>query len=137
MPVERRARVYGQREIQKRKNPGISRDFTRLPLQAQIASYPTRTRSDFPKGQSSHELHETTSPSAAESGAVWRERSLSDIADDPRLPRLIELWPMLAEGTRDVIAKLARLDDLYDVDELTPAMSGGEKAISSGEGLSP
>ncbi len=40
-----------------------------------------------------------------------------------RLARLIEVWPMLAEETRDAIARLVG-DDFHDIDDVTVAPAG-------------
>ena len=43
--------------------------------------------------------------------------------NDWRLARLIEVWPMLSEETRDAIARLVG-DDSHDVDDVTVAPAG-------------
>ena len=62
----------------------------------------------------------------AESGAV----GTIAVSDDPRLLRLIDAWPMLAEDTRNTIARLAAddLDETGDSDDLAATSAG--KAVS-------
>ena len=47
----------------------------------------------------------------------------SSALNDPRLARLIEVWPMLAQDVKRAILRLARLvgDDFHSVDDLVAA----------------
>ena len=63
----------------------------------------------------SYALRRTSSVANGASGGAVNAR---DRVTDPRLTRLIEVWPMLSEETREAIARLVGydVDDLNDVD---------------------
>ena len=103
---------FGRRRDRKKKTAICLADY-RFPLEA--GGIETGFGSD--DRPTSYALrHASRMANGASDGAV----DARDWLPDPRLARLIEVWSMLSEATRDAIATLAG-DDLNDLDDVPVA----------------
>ena len=115
----RRRKPVKLARIQKRKRPGVSGAF--MPFRRASSKPVTRPGSEL--SQDSSGKSTVDEQGDAESDAVC-------VVSDPRLARLIEVWPALADDVKGELLTLAGLRP-YDVDDFNDV---GTDVIPVGDG---